>query len=305
VEVVTIDTQYVRPRMDASHLLVAAGRAAFVDTGTHFSVPHLLSALAELGLARDAVDYIFLTHIHLDHAGGVGTLAAALPRAFVVVHPRGIAHLADPAKLIAATKAVYGDGAFARLYGQLVPVAPSQLVAAEDGRSFLLGGERLDFIHTPGHALHHACLVARDGTAAFTGDTFGISYRELDTAAGEFIFPTTSPTQFDPAQLHASIDRVLATRPRVIYLTHYGPVRAAARLGDDLHADVDAFVAIAHAATAAPDRETAIAQALFAHLSRRLDAHGYGGGELQRHAVLDADVRLNAAGLDAWLARVA
>jgi len=291
--------------MDASHLLVAAGRAAFVDTGTAFSVPNLLAALAENGLGSEAVEYIFLTHIHLDHAGGVGRLAAALPRAAVVVHPRGVAHLADPSKLIAATKAVYGESAFERLYGELLPVAQSRLIAAEDGRSFLLGGERLEFIHTPGHALHHGCVVDRAGGAVFTGDAFGISYRELDTAAGEFIFPTTSPTQFDPTQLHASIDRILATQPRRIYLTHYGPVRATPRLGLELHADIEAFVGIARAAAAMPDRETAIAQGLWAYLSRRLDAHGCGDGEVQRHAVLDPDVRLNAAGLDAWLARVA
>jgi glyoxylase-like metal-dependent hydrolase (beta-lactamase superfamily II) len=305
MQVFAIDTEYVRPRMDASHLLIAAGRAAFVDTGTHFSVPILLSALAEHGLAGEAVDYIFLTHIHLDHAGGVGGLAAALPCAAVVVHPRGTAHLMNPGKLIAATKAVYGESAFARLYGELVPVPASRLIAAEDGQSFLLGGESLEFIHTPGHALHHACLVDRAAGAVFTGDTFGISYRELDTPAGEFIFPTTTPTQFDPAQLHASIDRVLALQPRWIYLTHYGPIGATPRLGDELHADIDAFVAIARTAAGEPDREAAIARGLWTHLSRRLDAHGYGGGEAQRHAVLDADVRLNAAGLHAWLARVA
>jgi len=305
MQILSIDTEYVRPRMDASHLLIAAGRAAFVDTGTYFSVPHLLAALADTGLSTEAVDYIFLTHIHLDHAGGVGRLADALPRAAVVVHPRGAPHLADPSKLIAATKAVYGDRVFERLYGQLAPVAASRLIAAEDGRSFELGSERLEFIHTPGHALHHGCYVDRAGGAAFTGDTFGISYRELDTAAGEFIFPTTTPTQFDPVQLHASIDRVLATEPRLLYLTHYGPVRATPRLGADLHADIDAFVAIARAAAGQPERAGAIARGLWAHLSRRLDVHGFRGGEVQRHAVLDDDVRLNAAGLDAWLARAA
>jgi len=308
MRVLTIDTEYVRPRMDASHLLVASGRAAFVDTGTYFSVPTLLSALAAQGLAAAAVDYIFLTHIHLDHAGGVGRLAAALPGATVVVHPRGIAHLADPEKLIAATKAVYGEAAFERLYGELSPVPASRLVAAEDGRSFPLGACLLEFIHTPGHSLHHGCLLDRAAGAAFTGDTFGISYRELDTAAGAFIFPTTTPTQFDPAQLHASIDRVIATAPRTIYLTHYGPVPATPSLGAQLHADVDAFVAIARAAAARTDREdreAAIEHGLWSHLSRRLDAHGFGGDAVRRHAVLDADLRLNAAGLASWLARVA
>lgn len=112
--VTAIDTEYVRPHLDASHLIVHAGRAAFVDTGTALAVPLLLAALASKGLARDAVDWVFLTHIHLDHAGGAGALMQELPAARLVVHPRGAPHLIDPARLIVATRAVYGDETFAR-----------------------------------------------------------------------------------------------------------------------------------------------------------------------------------------------
>jgi glyoxylase-like metal-dependent hydrolase (beta-lactamase superfamily II) len=301
--VVVVDTHYVRPRLDASHLIVDGGRAAFVDTGVSFSVPQLLSALEAQTLEVDAVDYIVLTHVHLDHAGGAGRLAAALPRAQVLVHPRGVRHIVDPTLLVAAAKAVYGEARFLQDYGDVIGIPAERVRAALDGDRIKVGGRTFEFLHTPGHALHHVCIVDRDAQIVFTGDTFGVSYRELDTAAGEFIFPTTSPSQFDPEQLHASIDRILTFEPQVAYLTHFGPVQRIDTLAADLHADLDAFVRIAGTFAHEPDRVRRIAASMFDHLSERLDVHGHAGGDAERHAVLDGDVALNAAGLDAWLAR--
>jgi glyoxylase-like metal-dependent hydrolase (beta-lactamase superfamily II) len=301
--VIAIDTEYVRPRMDASHLIVDSGRAAFVDVGTYFSVPNLLAALAAQDLGVEAVDYVLLTHIHLDHAGGAGRLLAALPRAQVLVHPRGAAHLIDPTLLIAATKAVYGEARFAADYGDILPIPAARVETVDDGRRIQLGRRTLEFVHTPGHALHHVCIVDRDTAEVFTGDTFGVSYRELDTAAGEFILPTTTPTQFDPAQLHASIDRILDFRPVCAYLTHYSRVRQVAKLAVDLHADIDVYVGLAASVADAPDRTLRMEQLMFEHLWARLQRHGFAGDLTQAHAVLDGDVKLNAAGLHAWLAR--
>jgi glyoxylase-like metal-dependent hydrolase (beta-lactamase superfamily II) len=304
--VLTIDTQYVRPRMDASHLVVDQGHAAFIDTGTHFSVPHLLTALAAAGLEPEAVEYILLTHIHLDHAGGAGRLAQLLPHARVMLHPRGAAHMIDPSILVAATKAVYGEPRFIREYGDIVGIPAERVQAVEDGARLRLGGRTLEFLHTPGHALHHLCIVDRESGEAFTGDTFGVSYREFDTAAGEFIFPTTTPSQFDPEQLHASIDRVLGTGAQAAYLTHYGRVGNLDKLGADLHEDIEAFVRIAQSVaglTGAADRVRRMTELLFEYLSNRLDRHGFAGTTTQRHALLDGDTELNAAGLHSWLAR--
>jgi glyoxylase-like metal-dependent hydrolase (beta-lactamase superfamily II) len=301
--IVLVDTEYVRPRMDASHLIIDAGRAAFVDTGTAHSVPRLLAALESEGLDVDAVDYILLTHVHLDHAGGAGRLAAALPRARVVVHPRGAAHIVDPTVLVAATKVVYGQERFLREYGEIVGIPADRVDPMQDGGRVRLGGRTLEVMHTPGHALHHLCILDRESAEIFTGDTFGVSYREFDTAAGEFIFPTTTPTQFDPAQLHASIDRVLAAKPGTAYLTHYSRVQHVDKLGADLHSDIDVFVGIARHIAAGPARAERIAEALFEHLSLRLDRHGFTGDTALRHAVLDGDVSLNAAGLASWLSR--
>lgn len=303
--VFAVDTGHGRPRGDASYLIVDAGRAAFVDTGTPRSVPSLLDALSALGVGVERVDYVLLTHVHLDHAGGAGTLMRSLPQARIVVHPRGVRHLTDPARLVAATRAVYGAQPFDAQFGEILPVAADRVATIEDGQRLAVGGRTLEFLYTPGHALHHVSILDCDRREIFTGDTFGLSYRESDTAAGPFIFPTTSPSQFDPNQLHGSVSRVAALEPRCAYLTHYGRVEAVRELALDLHAEIDAFVRIARGAAADPGRVSCIERELFRHLSQRLDAHGFSSDEKARHALLDCDVALNAAGLDAWLTRAA
>jgi glyoxylase-like metal-dependent hydrolase (beta-lactamase superfamily II) len=303
--VFAVDTLHVRRAADASYLMVDGGRAAFVDTGTHHSVPNLLAALGALDIGVEQVDYVLLTHVHLDHAGGAGALLAQLPRARVVVHPRGAPHLTDPAKLLAATKMVYGDEVFAAQFGAAVPIAAERITTVADGECLAFGARTLEFLHTPGHALHHLCILDRDTRELFTGDTFGISYREFDTAAGPFVFTAATPSQFDPDQLRASVARLAALEPRCAYLTHYGRIDAIAGLARDLDADIDAIARLARASARSPDRLTRIERELFAHLSRRLQAHGFTGDEGTRHALLDGDVSLNAAGLDAWLRRAA
>jgi glyoxylase-like metal-dependent hydrolase (beta-lactamase superfamily II) len=296
-----VDTGYVRPRLAASHIVIDDGHAAIVDTGAAPAAPYVLDALGELGVAREQVDYLFLTHVHLDHAGGAGQLMAALPRARAVLHPRGAPHLVDPAKLIAGSVEVYGERVFRELYGEIVPIPADRVVTVKDGERLTLGRRTFEFIDTPGHARHHYCAVDLDHRIIFSGDTFGISYREFDTAAGPFAFPTTTPVQFDPEALHASINRLLSYRPERIALTHYGPVGDLERLAADLHECIDEFVRIARRHAAEPDRTTRIAADMFERFSERLDRHGFKGDEARRHELLDTDVDLNTQGLDVWL----
>jgi len=301
--ITAIDTEFLRPRLDASHLVVHRGRAAFIDTGTAHAVPLLLAALASRGVLPAAVDWLFLTHIHLDHAGGAGALLEHLPNARVVVHPRGAAHLAEPARLVAATRQVYGAAAYTALYGEIVPVPAARIVPTEDGMTLELAGREFRFLHTPGHALHHYVLVDAAAGAVFSGDTFGVSYREFDVAGREFVFPATTPTQFDPAQLHASVDRILGVAPRAVFLTHYSRVLGIARLGAALHAGIDAYVALAERHAAAPARRERMCEDMYAYLSAGLDRHGFDPDPVRRHALLDSDIGINVDGLCAWLER--
>jgi glyoxylase-like metal-dependent hydrolase (beta-lactamase superfamily II) len=301
-----IDTGFVRPGLAASYLLVRDGRAAFVDTGTSRSVPNLLAALAALGVDREEVDYVILTHVHLDHAGGAGELMRALPSAIAVVHPRGAPHLVDPAKLEAGARAVYGDRVYDELYGRLVPIAGSRIRAVSDQETLSLGGSQLRVLETPGHALHHIALHDETADAIFSGDAFGISYRVFDSPEAEaFIFATSSPTQFDPEQSHASIERIRTAAPRAVYLGHFGAVRGIDQLAGDLHGDLDRFVAIAEEFAAGPKAETRASQAVRDHLAGRLSARGIPFDPETSELWLAMDARLNAAGLLAWQARVA
>ena len=298
-----VDTHYVRPRLDASHLVVERGRAAFVDTGTALAVPHLLAALESLGLGPEAVDWIWLTHVHLDHAGGAGALLEQLPNARVAVHPRGAPHLVDPERLVAATRLVYGEAAFASLYGTVRPVPAARLVVTEDGDRLALAGREVTFLHTPGHALHHQALHDPAADAVFAGDTFGVSYRELDVGGRAFILPATTPSQFDPEQLKASVARIAALAPGAVFLTHYARVTGIARLAAELTAAIDRYAALTREHATGPDRAARLAASVYEFHSAGLDRHGYPADAAARHRLLDDDIALNVQGLLSWIDR--
>jgi glyoxylase-like metal-dependent hydrolase (beta-lactamase superfamily II) len=293
-----------RPAFCAAYLLVEAGRAAFIDCGTLHSVPNMLAALDAAGLPRDAVDYVIATHVHLDHAGGAGALLRELPAARLVVHPRGAPHLVDPARLIASARQVYGEALFEQAYGGLVPAPAERVVAAADGQVLDLGGRPLLLAHTPGHALHHLSVWDARDRAWFTGDIFGISYREFDVGGRPFAIPTTSPVQFDPVQMKDSVRRLLAARPEVCYVTHFGAVRAdVQRVGLRLIEQVDAMVALAQFLADAPDRHQALTQALTRLYIDRARIHGVPEPERMVPELLEMDIELNAQGLAVWLER--
>lgn len=299
----TIDTAFQREDFDAAYLVVENGRAAFIDCGTGLAVPAMLAALTGAGLSPDAVDWLILTHVHLDHAGGAGLLMQQLPNARLLVHPRGAPHMVDPARLIAGATEVYGEAEIARSYGPVLPVAAERVVIAEDGHRVDLAGRTLLCLHTPGHARHHLCVWDARSRAWFTGDTFGLSYRELDSARGAFIIPTSSPVQFDPEPLKQSIARMLAYEPQAMFLTHYDRVGDVARLATDLVEQIDAMVQIGHQCDARPDRHRCLVAALTALYLERAQAHGCPLDDAAVTQVLAMDIELNAQGLACWLDR--
>lgn len=303
--VTAIDTRYVRPRMDAAHLIVHGGRAAFVDCGTASCVPTLLAALGRAGLEPADVDWLFLTHVHLDHAGGAGQLMRALPNARAVLHPRGAPHMIDPAKLITASIAVYGEALYRRLYGEILPIPAERVVSSVDGQRLSLAGREFELLHTPGHALHHQAIHDLAGRTVFTGDTFGLSYRELDVDGRPTILPTTTPTQFDPGQLESSVRRLAALAPDALYLTHYSRVGDVPRLAEEMIEQLRGFTALARRHAARPDaeRHAAIKTEMREQLYSRLRAQGVRLEDRELDTLLDPDLELNVAGLSAWLAR--
>lgn len=299
----TIDTLYVRPGLDASHLIVQDGHAAFVDTGPSSGIPQLLAALDRLDLNPAQVDYVLLTHVHLDHAGGAGLLMQSLPNARAVIHPRGARHMIDPTKLIAGSLEVYGEEKFYELYGEVVPIPEERVLIAEEGFKVSLPGREFELIHTPGHALHHYSVIDRSAQVIFPGDNFGISMRDFDTRKGEFVYPTTTPVHFDPDAMHATIHRLMSYKPQAMYLTHFGRVEQLERLAADLHECVNDFVALARKHDDTPDRGARIRHGMFDYLSERLERHGFEGDAARRHELLDIDVELNSQGLEVWLDR--
>ena len=302
--ITAVDTEYLYPGHAAAHLIVDDSRAAFVDVGTNSSVPYLLAALDELGIARAAVDYLLLTHVHLDHAGGAGALLQELPNARALLHPRGAPHMIDPSKLIAGAQAVYGEERFRRMYGQLVPIPAARVRVVADGERVTLGGRTLELIHTPGHAQHHYVVVDAAHASIFSGDTFGISYRALDTDKGAFITPSTVPTQFDPEQHIASIDRMLAYRPESIYLMHFSRVTDVSRLGVSLKEQIAELAAIARAHAHDPDPPAGIRADMLALWRRLAREHGCRLSDDELEHALAGDLTLNTQGLIAWLTRL-
>jgi glyoxylase-like metal-dependent hydrolase (beta-lactamase superfamily II) len=299
--IVAVDTEYARPLQDASHLIIENGRGAFVDTGVNSSVPKLLNALRQSDLDPADVDFLFLTHIHLDHAGGAGLLMQSLPNARCVIHPRGARHMIDPSRLMAGTKAVYGDEETERLYGEIVPIDAASIDVAEDGETFSLNGRELQAFFTEGHARHHYCLSDPQSKGVFTGDSFGVSYRELDTAAGEIVFPTTTPIHFDPPEAHKSVDRIMSYAPERLYLTHYSEVGNLDRLAQEMHKGIDAYVSIAREHADAENRTAAIQEAIFEFFVAGLAAHGFSGDRDTIWSIMNIDVNLNTQGIEVWL----
>jgi len=209
-------------------ILKGADGVALIDPGPSTTVPALEKGLAAHGVSFSDVRALLLTHIHLDHCGGTGTILAAHPHIDVYVHERGAPHMADPAKLIASATRLYKDD-MARLWGAILPVPASRIHALGERTEIPVAGRTLEAIWTPGHASHHVCYLDATDRTAFTGDTAGMC-RPGHTEA----VPPALPPEVDLEAWRQSTDRVLAWQPRALFLTHFGARR-------DPEAHVDRF----------------------------------------------------------------
>jgi glyoxylase-like metal-dependent hydrolase (beta-lactamase superfamily II) len=302
-QITCIDTEYHHPGVAACYLIESDGEAAFIDTGTSNSVPLLLAVMQERGVALEQVKYVIPTHVHLDHAGGVGGLMQAFPNAKLVIHPYGARHMIDPTKLQAGATAVYGEEQFQAQFGSLIPVDESRVIEAPDNYRVKLGSRELLCIDTPGHARHHICIYDEQSKGIFTGDTFGLSYREFDTGKGPFLLATSTPIQFDPEAWHETIDRLMALSPEVIYLTHYCEVRNPDQLAKQLRDSLNLFTETALSADAEPGRARTdqIKARLFDWLQNAMQQHGCSQSPQEISQLMEMDMELDAQGLEVWL----
>ena len=301
--VILVDAAYVRPGLASCWIVKGKSSAAVIETGTARSVPHILAGLAAHGIGRGDVSHVIVTHVHLDHAGGAGALLAELPHARLVVHPRGARHMIDPSRLLAGAAEVYGGMESIRaLYGDVLPAPAARVVEAPEGTVVELGDRRLRILDAPGHARHHFVVHDPATQGFFTGDTFGISYREFDTAAGPFLFPTTTPVQFDPPALRASVERMLAERPERMYLTHFGMLQGEIpKRAEMLLEAVDGHVRVAREAPPGNGRHEAIRAGLAEQLLESLARHGWKGTRDEALEAFAVDFDLNSQGLEVWL----
>ncbi len=296
-----IDADFHREHMAGCYLVEAGTEVAFIEVGTNSSTPRLMKVLESRGWKPEDVSYVIVTHVHLDHAGGAGSLMQLLPNATFLVHPYGARHMIDPSKLEAGARAVYGDKLFDEVYGTLIPVEEGRSRIMEDGDQVTLGNRQLRFMDSPGHARHHFCVYDSLTNGWFTGDTFGLSYREFDTANGAFLLPTTTPIQFDPEVLKASVRKLVADKPDYMYLTHYGRVGDVQRLAKTMIDGVDTLVGFAEKYKDDDSRGQKIETAMGDWLLAGLEKHGVKLDQMRCLELLGSDIKLNTQGIEFWL----
>ena len=296
----TIDTNYLgNPRFAACFLLLEGERAAFVETNANAAVPHLLEALAESGRAPEDVDYVIVTHAHLDHAGGASMLMAACPNATLLAHPRAAPHLIDPAKLVASARQVYGEARFAELYGEIAPIPAERVRTMGDNEGLRWGETSLRFLHTRGHANHHFCVLDEGAANIFTGDSFGLRYPALQDE-GLVVFPSTSPTDFDPVAARESVARIATCGAERAFLTHFGESSNLGEIANALNCQLDAYEDVLEVADASALEGEELADFVRERVET-IFAEEFEGfsftGDDELRALVDLDIDLNAQGV--------
>lgn len=210
------------PKLTAAYLINEEAKV-LIETGPATAKDTLVKGLRKVGVNPRDISYIIATHIHIDHAGGIGALIREMPEAKVLVHPRGSKHLVEPDKLINSTRQILGEAAMER-YGSVLPVEPEKIQPVEDNQVIPLGPrQKLKVIHTPGHAPHHLCIYENRNKGLFTGEVAGFLSQEL-----EIVLPNTAPPTFDLELNLQSLEKVMSLFPEILYFSHFGTTRKAA-----------------------------------------------------------------------------
>lgn len=291
--VVAIDTMTGGMTSVTAGYLLPAPRPTLVECGPARSVGHLIAGLRSLGMDPDDLAFLVLTHIHLDHAGGAGDVAAAFPNATIVVSEVGARHLADPTRLNRSAGAVYGP-LFDTVYGACTPIGAERIRGVADGDTLDLGGGRsLTLLYTPGHAKHHLGVHDDVSGALFSGDSVGVRLPGMPV-----LRPATPPADFHLEAALASIARYRELEPSRIYLAHYGPVDPPDAALAEADERLRLWAVTAEAAYHESSELDHVAETLAARFRDELDPASVADDpEAVRRLALLNDVRSNAAGL--------
>ena len=296
-EVYQIDTRMAGYRQITAGYLIRADRPCLVETGTAPSAPVVRDALASLGVGPGDLATVVVTHIHLDHAGGVGDIATMFPAAEIVVHQRGARHLADPTRLMNSAREVYGS-ALEVFFGELKPTPAGRIRAVEERGSVDLGGGRsLDSHYSPGHAKHHVGLIDSASGDLYVGDAAGVFIQETRD-----LRPASPPPDFDLPVALDSLRLFAALAPTRLLFSHFGPVDDVTptleRSAEELNVWVEET---RHARAAALDLEHTVA------MVRERTRHRYASlapgadPEISTKAERISSTRANVEGIVHWL----
>jgi len=217
--ITAVDTHMAGKLRVTSAYLIHAAEPALIETGPSTSAEAVISGLGQLGMGPEDLAHVVVTHIHLDHAGGAGRVAARFPKATVWVHERGTPHLADPTRLVDSAARVYGPDRLRELFGPVDPVPAGQLRSVGEGDRIDLGDRWLDVLYTPGHASHHVALVESETGAVFAGDALGIHLPDV-----RVLRPATPPPDIDVEAAVDSIERIRSRARSILMFSHFGPV---------------------------------------------------------------------------------
>ena len=294
-----VDAAHVRDKLAAIYLLQQDDEVAIIDTGTQHSLVNVQATLTHLGIDNSQIKYVIPTHIHLDHAGGASAMMQLFEQARLIIHPRGARHMIDPGRLIEGSIAVYGESLFKKLYGEIKPIDKERVDIAEDLDCYSLGTRELLFIDTPGHARHHFCIYDDQSKGMFTGDTYGLSYPPVKHHPHGLI-PTSSPVQFDPEAMFASIDRLLTYQPRWMYLTHYGAIDRPAERSLGLKHWISEYVELCERINPLDaERELQLKHEMHDLIFSKLLDDARLTEDMLAY-LLDTDIKLNSQGLAIW-----
>lgn len=273
-----------------------------VETGPSPSVKYVKKGLEALGFSLDQVKYIIVTHIHLDHAGGAGVLVKECPNAKVVVHPRGARHIADPDRLIAGAKAVYGEK-FAELFDPIIPIPEDRLLVKGEADTLKIGPDcLLEFLDTPGHAKHHFSIYDPITNGMFTGDTVGVRYEQLVPDGVNLFLPSTSPNQFDPDAMQSAINRMQDMKLDYIYFGHYGMTNIPNEALQQVSEWLDIFVEEAEAIYAEQKGHDELAERLISLVREKLRAQGI-PDDHKVYSLIKLDMEVSAMGMIDYLSK--